>query len=171
MVRDTWPRTSKVYCHRAEAWPSDTEGIEQVPVRSCQRRGASIDLVLDRGRENRSQGVFTSIRGGREAIFWQSARTGEQARPAVHTPTARAGGIERLTVVVDSQGRYAYRFTEQQVDVVRRVLPTGDCAVEVRGPHRLRGGPPAERVHLSMIVESAPTLSRSSLDDHRRFEV
>lgn len=132
-TRDTWPCTSKVYCHRAEAWPGDPEVVERVPVRSCQRRGASIDLVLDRGRENRSQLVFTRIRGGREAIFWQSARTAKQARPAVRTPTARAGGIERLTVVVDSHERYAYRFTDQQVDVVRRVLPAGDYAVEVGG--------------------------------------
>jgi hypothetical protein len=23
-TRDTWPRTSKLYCHRASAWPADT---------------------------------------------------------------------------------------------------------------------------------------------------
>jgi len=67
-ARETWPRTSKVYCHRAEEWPGDPEVVERVPVRSCVRRGGAIDLVLDRGRENRSQFVFTRIRGGREAI-------------------------------------------------------------------------------------------------------
>ena len=30
-AKDTWPRTSKVYCHRAEAWPADAEIIERVP--------------------------------------------------------------------------------------------------------------------------------------------
>jgi hypothetical protein len=70
-VRDTWPRTAKVYCHRIEAWPQDPEIVKRVPVRACERRGAAIDLVLDRGRENRSQFVITRIRGGREAIFWQ----------------------------------------------------------------------------------------------------
>lgn len=63
--REMWPRTSKVYCHRAQGWPADAEVIERVPVRSCVRRGAAIDLVLDRGRENRSQFVMTRIRGGR----------------------------------------------------------------------------------------------------------
>ncbi len=71
-VKDTWPRTAKVYCHRAE-WPADAEVVERVPTRSCSARGAAIDLVLDRGREFRSQFVFTNARG-REMIFWQSAR-------------------------------------------------------------------------------------------------
>ena len=48
-TRDTWPRTAKVYCHRVEEWPADAEVVERVPVRSCVRRGAAIDLVLDRG--------------------------------------------------------------------------------------------------------------------------
>ena len=52
-VKDTWPRTNKVYCHRAD-WPDDAEVIERVPTRSCTQRGAAIDLVLDRGREFRS---------------------------------------------------------------------------------------------------------------------
>ena len=53
-VRDTWPRAAKVYCHRADEWPAEVEIVERVPVKSCLRRGAAIDLVLDRGRENRS---------------------------------------------------------------------------------------------------------------------
>ena len=64
-AKDTWPRTGKVYCHRVEEWPDDAEIVERVPVRSCVRRGAAIDLVLDRGRENRSQIVVTNARGGR----------------------------------------------------------------------------------------------------------
>jgi len=90
---ETWPRTNKVYCHRAYEWPDDPEVVERVPVRSCIRRGAAIDLVLDRGRENRSQFVLTRIRGGREAIFWQTARTTKQARPNVGVPRARASGL------------------------------------------------------------------------------
>lgn len=80
-------------------WPSDAEILERVPVRSCVRRGASIDLVRNRSRENRSQLVFTRIRGGRQAIFWQTARTSKQARPAVSLPTARAA-----VVVEDASG-------------------------------------------------------------------
>lgn len=131
-ARDTWPRTSKIYCHPAQSWPEEPDVVERVPVRACERRGAAIDLVLDRARENRSQLVFTRVRG-REAIFWQTARTARQARPAVSAPTARAAGTGRFTVLVDSHERYPYRFASQQVDVERRPLPAGDYAVEVDG--------------------------------------
>ena len=127
-ARESWPRTSKVYCHRAE-WPDEPEIIERVPTRSCTRRGAAIALVLDRSREARSQLVLTEARG-REAIFWQSARTAKQARPGVRTPTARAGGRPELTVLVDAHERYAWTFTGQQVRTVTRPLAVGDYAVE-----------------------------------------
>ena len=80
-----WPRTAKVYCHRADAWPDDAELLEQIPVRSCMRRGVAIALVLDCPREHRSQLVFTNVQG-REAIFWQSARIAAHARPAIRVP-------------------------------------------------------------------------------------
>lgn len=130
-VRDTWPRTAKVYCHAALAWPADPEVLERVPVRSCVRRGAAVDLVLDRGRENRSQFVFTQARG-REVIFWQSARTTRQARPNVSLPSQRASG-RVLEILVDSHERYPWRFSAQQATTVRRALPAGDYAVEADG--------------------------------------
>ncbi|MEY4231122.1 MAG: hypothetical protein RLZZ362_1971 [Actinomycetota bacterium] len=130
-VRDTWPRTAKVYCHPAEAWPAEPDIVERVPVRSCVRRGASIDLVLDRGRENRSQFVFAAARG-REVIFWQSARTARQARPAVSVPTARASG-QVLDIVVDSHERYAWSFSAQQATTRRQALPAGDYGVVLDG--------------------------------------
>lgn len=131
-ARDTWPRTAKVYCHPASDWPDDVEVVERVPVRSCVRRGAAIDLVLDRARESRSQIVFTRVRGGREAIFWQSARTAKQARPDVALPTSRSAAGP-LTIVVDSHERYPWRFAQQQATTERRVLPAGDYAVELDG--------------------------------------
>lgn len=130
-VRDTWPRTAKVYCHQAYEMPDEWEIIERVPVRSCQRRGASIDLVLDRSRENRSQFVFAKARG-REVIFWQSNRTAKQARPAVTMPKARAFG-QALEIVVDSHERYAWKFSEQQATTTKRALPAGDYGVAVDG--------------------------------------
>ncbi|MCK6211044.1 Lsr2 family protein [Georgenia sp. EYE_87] len=132
-AREKWPRTSKVYCHRAVGWPADPEILEAVPVRSCVRRGAAIDLVLDRGRENRSQFVLTRVRGGREAIFWQTARTARQARPRVSVPTARASGVAELAILVDSRERYAWKFSQQQASTTRRALPAGDYAVERDG--------------------------------------
>lgn len=130
----TWPRTTALYCHpvAADDWPAEPDVVERVPLRSCARRGAAIDLVLDRGRENRSQIVFTKARG-RDVVFWQSPRTRKQARPNVRTPTARAAGIGDLEIVADSHERYPYRFAGQQVTVVRRALPCGDYGLAFGG--------------------------------------
>ncbi|WP_425309652.1 ERCC4 domain-containing protein [Ammonicoccus fulvus] len=131
-TKETWPRTGKLYCHRAE-WVVDPEIVERVPVRSVVRRGAAIDLVLDRGRENRSQFVMTRVRGGREAVFWQTARVAKQARPQVVFPTARASGVAGMEIIVDSHERYAWKFSDQQASTVKRGLPAGDYAVEADG--------------------------------------
>jgi hypothetical protein len=132
-ARDSWPRTAKVYCHRAERWPEQPQIIEQIAVRSCQRRGVAIDLVLDRPRENRSQLVFTRIQGGREAIFWQSARTTRQARPGIRVPRRRAAGLTNITILVDSRERYPYRFAQQQASTERQALSAGDYGVTLDG--------------------------------------
>ncbi|MGH9116687.1 MAG: ERCC4 domain-containing protein [Acidimicrobiales bacterium] len=130
-ARDTWPRTAKVYCHRGE-WPDDPELVEETPVRSCTRRGVAIDLVLDRYRENRSQFVVTTLTGGREGIFWQTAKTTRKTRPGMRLPTKRsAAGV--LEIVVDSRERYAWRFERQQASTSRRALTIGDYAVDVDG--------------------------------------
>lgn len=161
-VRDTWPRTSKVYCHRASGWPVAPDIVERVPVRSCRRRGAAIDLVLDRGRENRSQFVITRIRGGREAIFWQSPRTTKKARPNVPMPTGRAQGLGGIVVLVDSHERYPYTFARQSgrghVETRRRGLPAGDYAVELDG-----------QVAVAVERKSLADLSSSLLDGKLRF--
>jgi hypothetical protein len=130
----TWPRTKALYCHPVplDEWPARPEIVERVALRSCTRRGAAIDLVLDRGRENRSQIVFTTARG-REAVFWQSPRTRKQARPNVRTPGARAAGITELEVLVDSHEQYAYHFTRQQAHTTTRALPCGDYAIITGG--------------------------------------
>ncbi len=131
-AKDTWPRTGKVYCHRVEEWPADAEIIEQVAVRSCVRRGAAIDLVLDRGRENRSQIVVTNARG-RQMIFWQTARTSKQARPAVTLPGARASGVADLEIVVDIRERYPFTFADRQATTRRAPLSAGDYGLIVDG--------------------------------------
>ncbi len=160
-VRDTWPRTSKVYCHRAPGWPEHPEIVERVPVRACVRRGAAIDLVLERGRENRSQFVITRARG-REMIFWQSPRTTKQARPDVAMPAGRAQGLAGLQILVDSHERYAYTFARQSgrghVETLRRGLPAGDYAVEYDG-----------RVVVSVERKSLADLSSSLLNGKLRF--
>ncbi len=130
----TWPRVKALYCYTVDLneWPTDAVIVERLPLRSCQRRGAAIDVIVQRSRENRSQLVFTTARG-RDAVFWQSARTRKQARPNVRTPTARAHGIEQLQILVDAHEQYAYRFGAQQASTVRRALPCGDYGLVVDG--------------------------------------
>ena len=96
----TWPRMKALYCHPIpiDEWPAGTEVVERVELRSCRRRGAAIDVVATRARENRSQLVYTTARG-REVVFWQSARTRKQSRPGVRVPSARAAGLAELVIV------------------------------------------------------------------------
>lgn len=131
---DVWPRTKALYCHplSPEYWPDDPELIESVELRSCQRRGAAIDVVAARSRENRSQLVFTAARG-RDVVFWQSPRTTKQSRPGVRTPTARAGGIAELAIIVDAHERYGYDFAGKPVRTTRRGLACGDYGLVIDG--------------------------------------
>jgi hypothetical protein len=130
----TWPRTKALFCYQvsADEWPADPDIVERTRLRSCVRRGAAIDVVVDRSRESRSQIVFTKARG-RDVVFWQSPKTRKQARPNVRTPTARAAGITELEIVVDSHEQYAYRFGSQQVRTVKRALPCGDYGITLGG--------------------------------------
>jgi hypothetical protein len=132
-ARDRWPTTARVYCHPLDDWPADAEIVEQVAVRSCRRRGAAIDLVLDRARNNRSQIVFTKPNpgraNGRPMIFWQTARTAQRARPGQRVPSRRASKLDQLTILVDTRERYPYKFTGRPVKRPRTALAVGDYAV------------------------------------------
>ena len=154
---EPWPRTTKVYCHRAESWPERPDIVEEVPVRACVRRGMAVDLVLERARENRSQIVFTTIRG-REGIFWQSPRTARRSRPGVRLPARRASGTRDLTIAVDTRERYPFRFSRQQASTYRTALPAGDYAAEHDG-------------ELVAVVErkAFPDLAKSLVDGSLAF--
>lgn len=151
-AKDTWPRTSKVYCHRVDEWPDDAEIVDRVPVRSCVRRGAAIDLVLDRGRENRSQFVITNARG-RQMIFWQTARTSKQARPAVAMPGARPSGVADLEIVIDVRERYPFTFADRQASTSRGPLKAGDYGLVMDGATHAA----VERKSLPDLVSSLTT--------------
>ncbi len=130
-VRDTWPRTSRVFCARVDdGWPPEAEIIEEIPATLCRRRGVAIDLVLDRPRENRSQFVFTTLPSGREGIFWQTRKVVTTARPGARIPGRRASGVVELVIVVDTREHYPYRFSRQQATTVRAALAAGDYAVQ-----------------------------------------
>jgi hypothetical protein len=134
-AKDSWPRTAKVFCFRAgdDEWHPGLEIVDDVAVQTCERRGVAIDLVLDRRQEHRSQFVFTRLKDGREAIFWQSARTARSSRPGVRIPGRRASSLRELTITIDTRERYPYRFAAQQTDTVRAALPVGDYGVVVDG--------------------------------------
>lgn len=128
-VRDTWPRTARVFCARADSWPAGADIVEDVAVLLCRRRGPAIDLVLDRPREDRSQFVVTTMRGGREGIFWQTRKVVGTARPGARIPGRRASGLTELEIVIDTRERYPFRFAKQQTATSRAALPAGDYAV------------------------------------------
>jgi hypothetical protein len=128
-AKSQWPRTAKVYCHRAVEWPDDAEIVDECGVLMCERRGVAVELVLDRGRENRSQFVFTRLAGGREAIFWQTPKTNRASRPGVRVPGRRASSLSGFTISVDTRERYAFTFTEKAVEIDKRGLPVGDYGV------------------------------------------
>ncbi len=133
-TKDTWPRTAALYCHPVPTsdWPEQPDIVERVALQACTRRGAAIDVIAQRGREQRSQIVYTRARG-REMVFWQSPRTRKQARPDVRLPTARAAHVPDLEIIVDAHERYPYRFANQQVSLAKRPLACGDYAVTFDG--------------------------------------
>jgi hypothetical protein len=127
-ARDTWPRASRIYCHPyADRWPADAAVIEETPVALCRRRGAAIDLVLDRPRLARSQFVFTEVRG-RRAIFWQTQKTARAANPGARVPRRRALATG-FTIAIDTRERYPFRFAGREISTERAALPAGDYAV------------------------------------------
>jgi hypothetical protein len=92
------PRPHYCYPVSSSEWHADADIIKRVALRSCVRRGAAIDLVVDRARENRSELVYTTARG-RDAVFWQSPPV-QLDGPAVTGPSptdmrawARINGI------------------------------------------------------------------------------
>lgn len=126
-ARDTWPRSARVYCHPlAEGWPEKPDVVEEVPVKVCKRRGAAVDLVLNRPRLARSQFVFTEVRG-RPAIFWQTQKAARAANPGARIPRRRV--LSQLMILVDSRERYPFRFPGRPVDLQRAPLSAGDYAV------------------------------------------
>jgi ERCC4-type nuclease len=99
--------------------------VDDVEVLLCRRRGAAIDLVLDRPSLARSQFVFTQARG-RPAIWWQTQKTAQAANPGARIPRGQAVGA--LTVAVDTREKYGWKFAGRTVTLIPRPLPAGDYA-------------------------------------------
>ena len=130
-ARDTWPRAARVFCTQdATVWNESGGIVDDAAVLVCRRRGAAIDLILDRPRLARSQFVFTKARG-RPAIWWQTQSTAQSANPGARIPRGRASGP--LAIAVDSGEKYGWRFAGRPVTIERRALPGGDYGAIVDG--------------------------------------
>lgn len=130
-ARETWPRSSRVYCHPAqEVDVPALEVLECITVLSCERRGHVVDLVLDRGANRRAQFVFTNARG-RPMIFWQTAKAAANARPGLRVPRRPGKALDRI--VIDTRERYGYTFKGREVEVGRTALRAGDYAAYLDG--------------------------------------
>lgn len=157
-VRDTWPRSSRIYCHPYEAgWDASLEVIDEAAVLLCRRRGAAIDLVLDRARLSRSQFVFTEARG-RRAIFWQTQKAAQAANPGARVPKGRA--ISDARILVDTRERYGFRFSARKVDTQRVTLPAGDYGVRL-----------GDRLIASVERKTLENLSASLSDGSMGFQM
>lgn len=130
-ARDTWPRANRVFCAQdGTSWDESAGLVEESNVVLCRRRGAAIDLLLDRPQLARSQFVFTNARG-RPAIWWQTQKTAQAANPGARVPRGRSAGS--LLIVVDSREKYGWKFADRAVAIERRALPAGDYGVVVDG--------------------------------------
>ena len=129
-AREPWPRASRVFCAQDGVWDEAAAVVDESPVLLCRRRGAAIDLVLDRPQLARSQFVFTQARG-RPAVWWQTQKTVQAANPGARVPRGRASGP--LTIAIDTREKYGWKFAGREVTVVRQALPGGDYAAIVHG--------------------------------------
>ncbi|WP_211244408.1 ERCC4 domain-containing protein [Actinospica robiniae] len=102
--------------------------MDRSRVLSCERRGASIDVVLDRPTRNRSQLVFTTCRG-REMVFWQNPRARGHYPERSVVPASTAAGLSGLEIIVDTREKDGYDFAYQPVRPVRHKLACGDYGV------------------------------------------
>jgi hypothetical protein len=155
-ARDTWPRSSRVYCYPLDdPWPEHAEVLERVPVLVCRRRGAAVDLVLDRSRLSRSQFVFTEAKG-RPAIFWQTQKIARAANPGGRIPRRRVLQTP-VRIAVDTRERYPYQFSHQGAETFRVALSAGDYAV------LSHDGSPLASVERKALENLASTLSDGTL--------
>ena len=131
MAAQDWPRAASVYCHPLPNDPKadELEIIQRVGAVVCRQIGKSVDLVLNRGINKRSQFIFVRNWRGRSLILWQTSLSVKAVRPGLRIPSVRA--CSQQVVYIDTRERYGYTFANQDVKTERRPLPVGDYAVAV----------------------------------------
>ena len=130
----TWPRTKALYCYPvpADEWPADPDIVERIPLRSCVRRGAAIDIVA--ARSERTAPSWSSPPPGAETPC-SGSPPAPASRPARRSACRPPGppGSPSWRSSVDAHERYAYRFAGQQVRTTSRGLPCGDYGIILDG--------------------------------------
>lgn len=132
-VQDRWPGPKgNIFCIKEERDKSyrPVEEIERVPVVSIKRYGKRLAVVLDRSRNKRCDFLFLRKKyktkeGEYEQIFWRTERALTERHPRVKLTTYYR---ESLTIVIDANERYPWRFPGHQV--MRESLPVGDYAMK-----------------------------------------
>ena len=153
-AREPWPRTARVFCSDERTpWDESATLVDECNVVLCRRRGAAIDLVLDRPQLARSQFVFTQTRG-RPAVWWQTQKTVQAANPGARVPRGRSAGS--LVVAVDTREKYGWKFAGRDTTIERRALPAGDYAA-------IAGGEVTAVVERKTLENLATSLSDGSL--------
>lgn len=136
-VSAPWPTQARLRCRPVESWPPRAELVDRCAVAAVVRRGPCLDVVLERGADNRCQFLLSPVElddsgsaaTDEEAVFWQTATTVTVAAPRQRVPTARERGVETLHVLVDTREQRPWAFEDHPVTTERRTLRAGDYAV------------------------------------------
>jgi len=124
-ARESWPKEDgAVYCYPLPEWPKGAQRIDSVRVRSCRRRGPTIDIVLERKRHARSSIVYTN-----KMIFWQSVRSVGSARPDYRLAGRSRPEAGQLVIAIDTREQMPFSFQGYDTELDYRSLRVGDYAV------------------------------------------
>ena len=132
-VQDKWPgQKGNIFCLREgnELGQEPTKELERVPIISLRRYGKRLAVILDRAKNKRCDFLFLKKQyktkeGEYEQIFWRTERALKERRPKVKLTTYTESD---LTIVIDINERYPYRFPGSNVE--RERLPVGDYALK-----------------------------------------
>lgn len=132
-----WPNGTRLRCEPVDGPADGGELVDAAEVVSAVRRGPTVDVVLDRGVNNRCQFILSPVelddRGSaatdEQAVFWQTSATVTEVAPRQRVPTARERGVVHLDVVVDTREQQAWEFEDFEVTTSIAKLDAGDYAV------------------------------------------
>jgi hypothetical protein len=129
-ARDSWPRTAKVYCQRAEnGWRPQPKILERVPIPVLpapwrRDRPPARPPV----REPLAAGVHPHTGWPWGDLPADAAHHPPRPTRNPRSPPARCRA-RRLTILIDTRERYPYKFAQQQASTERQALRAGDYGI------------------------------------------